>query len=114
MLQVIEGKSKTAGPGHVELVRFELPGGRSLGPIARSQYSIQRLDSAPGMAKLLIEETEEGAAARGNRVERLPPKDVKSMNLSFDWLHIYLPFCLRKIDRVTFGIMSTEQAALLN
>ena len=28
------------------------------------------------------------------------------LNLAHDWLHIYLPHALKKIDRVTFGIMS--------
>ena len=74
----------------------------------RSEYVATVLHSANGRVRIALTETQKGARGRGDRVERLPPKDVKSMNLSFDWLHIYLPFGLRKIDRVTFGIMSAS------
>eukprot|EP00967_Tisochrysis_lutea_P089067 scaffold126661_cov28-Tisochrysis_lutea.AAC.3 len=30
------------------------------------------------------------------------------INLAHDWLHIYLPHALKKIDRVSFGIMSDD------
>ena len=30
------------------------------------------------------------------------------LNLTHDWLRAYVPHCLAKIDRVTFGIMNKE------
>jgi hypothetical protein len=36
---------------------------------------------------------------------------MKMLNLAHDWLRAYAPHCLAKIDRVTFGIMSKNDAA---
>lgn len=33
---------------------------------------------------------------------------MKMLNLTHDWLRAYVPHCLAKIDRVTFGIMNKE------
>ncbi|CAJ1419897.1 unnamed protein product [Effrenium voratum] len=81
-------------------------------PVARSSYLATRLEPLEkGNVRLVLEETQAGADVRGQRVERLPAKDAKSMNLSWDWLQVFLPFSLQKIDRVTFGIMSSEQVS---
>jgi len=87
----------------------ELP----FGVLPRSEYKVERLTATGGAGniRLAMEETKEGAAKRESRVERLAPKDLKSMNLCFDWLQVFLPYSLQKIDRVTFGIMSAEQVA---
>lgn len=39
----------------------------------------------------------------------LDAKAFKMLNLATDWLHIYLPHCLSKIDRVSFGILSMSE-----
>ena len=44
----------------------------------------------------------------GKLAQQLSRYDLKLLNLAHDWLHVYLPHVLRKIDRVTFGIMSEE------
>eukprot|EP00966_Prymnesium_polylepis_P014927 344944-Prymnesium_polylepis.1 len=36
----------------------------------------------------------------------LSDHDMKLLNLAHDWINIYLVHNLRKIDRVTFGLMS--------
>ncbi|CAE7661481.1 unnamed protein product [Symbiodinium pilosum] len=43
------------------------------------------------------------------RVEMLPKRDVQMLNLSADWLSIFLPHVLQKINRVTYGIMTDSQ-----
>ncbi|CAJ1371061.1 unnamed protein product, partial [Effrenium voratum] len=43
------------------------------------------------------------------RVEMLPKRDVQMLNLSADWLSIFLPHVLQKINRVTYGIMTDAQ-----
>ncbi|OLQ09225.1 hypothetical protein AK812_SmicGene7191 [Symbiodinium microadriaticum] len=77
----------------------------------------------PGNVRVLFEETEEGATMRGERVEKLPAKELGLATGSLKTIvvivtraeillaQIYLPFSLQKIDRVTFGIMSSEQVA---
>ncbi|CAK9085547.1 Uncharacterized protein (Fragment) [Durusdinium trenchii] len=111
--EVLKGAVGTkAGPHRLELPRPDIGGAVSFEPVARSDYVATRVEAtSSGQVRVLLEETEEGARQRGERVERLPAKDAKSMNLSWDWLQVYLPFSLQKIDRVTFGIMSSEQVA---
>ena len=44
----------------------------------------------------------------------LDVKTFKLLNLAKEWLRTYLPFCLQKIDRVSFGLLSaTEYQRLL-
>ena len=39
---------------------------------------------------------------------KLTGEYVKMMNLTFEWLSSFLPFCLQKINRVSFGLLSPE------
>ncbi|KAJ9441712.1 putative nucleoredoxin 1-2 [Diplonema papillatum] len=49
----------------------------------------------------------EKRAAMKEHVEATVPKyDIMLLNLGHDWLHAFLPHCLQKIDRVSFGIMT--------
>ncbi|CAK9118524.1 unnamed protein product [Durusdinium trenchii] len=58
-------------------------GAVSFEPVARSDYVATRVEAtSSGQVRVLLEETEEGARQRGERVERLPAKDAKSMNLT--------------------------------
>ena len=41
----------------------------------------------------------------------LGTKQMKLLNLAHDWLRSYLPHCLQKIDRVSFGIMNERDKA---
>eukprot|EP00756_Hemistasia_phaeocysticola_P010307 Hpha_TRINITY_DN15008_c2_g11::TRINITY_DN15008_c2_g11_i1::g.123864::m.123864 len=43
--------------------------------------------------------------ARGDEVSG---EDIQMLNLGHEWLHAFLPHILRKVDRVTFGIMTNE------
>lgn len=36
---------------------------------------------------------------------------MKMLNLSHDWLSSLLPFCLAKIDRVSFGLLTPADLA---
>jgi hypothetical protein len=46
--------------------------------------------------------------ALAHDVNSLAPKFKKMLNLSRDWLRSFLPHVLKKIDRVSFGILSKE------
>lgn len=37
------------------------------------------------------------------------PTHKKLMNLSHDWLRTFLPHCLSKVDRVSFGLLTSEE-----
>jgi hypothetical protein len=39
--------------------------------------------------------------------------NIKMLNLTHDWLEVYLPHSLKKIDRVTFGRARFPTASLL-
>jgi len=41
--------------------------------------------------------------------ETLDSKAFKLLNLTKEWLRTYLPFTLQKIDRVSFGLLSTDE-----
>merc|ERR1719502_1703061 len=43
----------------------------------------------------------------------LTAKAFKLLNLSAEWLRTYLPHCLAKIDRVSFGLLSMAEYARL-
>ena len=62
---------------------------------------------------MLTKETPAGHQARMARVQRLPAKDLQALNLAHDWLNVFLPHCLAKIDRVTFGVMTDNQVRSL-
>eukprot|EP00397_Hematodinium_sp_SG-2012_P000007 GEMP01000007.1.p1 GENE.GEMP01000007.1~~GEMP01000007.1.p1 ORF type:complete len:5820 (+),score=1409.10 GEMP01000007.1:169-17628(+) len=40
------------------------------------------------------------------KVSMLTASDKKMLNLSYDWLFTYLPHCLSKVNRVTFGLLN--------
>ncbi|MAT98943.1 MAG: hypothetical protein CL608_17505, partial [Anaerolineaceae bacterium] len=44
---------------------------------------------------------------------RLDTKSFKLLNLAKEWLRTFLPFTLQKIDRVSFGLLSTAEYARL-
>ena len=46
---------------------------------------------------------------RGN----IDSKSFQLLNLCSDWLRVYLPHVLQKIDRVSFGLLSVEEHARL-
>ena len=39
------------------------------------------------------------------------PTHKKLLNLTHDWLRTYLPHCLSKVNRVSFGLLSSEECA---
>ena len=47
-------------------------------------------------------------AAKLNDARRVDPKHVRMLTLAREWLQSYLPHCLMKINRVSFGIFSAE------
>ena len=42
-------------------------------------------------------------------LDQLPASAWKMLNLATDWLNVYLPFCLQKVNRVTFGMLTKEE-----
>ena len=40
---------------------------------------------------------------------KVDQKGFKLLNLTAEWLRTYLPHCLQKIDRVSFGLLSIEE-----
>ena len=51
---------------------------------------------------------DERQALRAEIAQNLKESQIKMLNLGHEWLTSYLPHTLRKIDRVTFGIMTKE------
>ena len=49
------------------------------------------------------------AVAVGIREDLLADEVMKLLNLAHDWLHSFLPFCLGKIDRVSFGLLNDSE-----
>ena len=49
-------------------------------------------------------ESDQGLADLTTR--KVSPKHTRMLNLSRDWLRSYLPHCLQKIDRVSFGLLN--------
>lgn len=47
-------------------------------------------------------------AAKLNNPVRVEPKHVQMMTLAREWISSYLPHCLMKINRVSFGVLSAE------
>jgi thiol-disulfide isomerase/thioredoxin len=39
------------------------------------------------------------------------PEQIKYLNLTHDWLRTFLPHCMQKVNRVSFGLLSTEECA---
>jgi hypothetical protein len=37
------------------------------------------------------------------------PEHIKFLNLTHDWLRTFLPHCLQKVNRVSFGLLSSEE-----
>ncbi|CAK9023700.1 unnamed protein product [Durusdinium trenchii] len=74
-----------------------------------SEYKVSFVSSSDGSKTLRFRETPAALQKRLERVDRLPTKDIQTLNLGGEWLATFLPHCLQKIDRVTFGIMTDEQ-----
>jgi hypothetical protein len=51
----------------------------------------------------------ERARAAGIREDMLKDEVMKLLNLSYDWLHSFLPFVLGKINRVSFGLLTDDE-----
>ena len=47
------------------------------------------------------------------QVKLLSDEHTKLLNLGHDWLNSYLPFCLQKINRVSFGLLHPADIELL-
>ena len=43
------------------------------------------------------------------KLAELGPKAWQVINLSFDWLHTFMPHCMKKVNRITFGLMTDEE-----
>ena len=39
------------------------------------------------------------------------PEQIKFLNLTYDWLRTFLPHCMAKVNRVSFGLLSTTECA---
>ncbi|CAK0867309.1 unnamed protein product [Prorocentrum cordatum] len=79
------------------------------GYTTRTSYAAAIKASSGDSVSVELIETPQGLQQRLERVDRLPAKDVQTLNLGAEWLSTFLPHCLQKIDRVTFGIMTDDQ-----
>ena len=73
-------------------------------------------DKAFELYQLSLESRAEGGADDGDGAgggagesRRLNTKALKLLNIAGDWLRTYLPHTLQKIDRVSFGLLSTDE-----
>ena len=48
-------------------------------------------------------------AQKSELQQKLQPHEWKLLNLTADWIHIFLPHCLKKVDRVTFGLLRQSE-----
>eukprot|EP00930_Biecheleria_cincta_P027556 TRINITY_DN19334_c0_g1_i1.p1 TRINITY_DN19334_c0_g1~~TRINITY_DN19334_c0_g1_i1.p1 ORF type:complete len:4939 (-),score=993.22 TRINITY_DN19334_c0_g1_i1:298-13221(-) len=86
----------------------EVPKGKR-GLALGSEYRAKVVRKEGSQVAVRFVESQAGLQARLARVDRLPGKDVQTLNLGGEWLATFLPHCLQKIDRVTFGIMTDDQ-----
>ena len=59
----------------------------------------------------VAEEAMEEQSKRKDPIDQLSSNEKKMFNLGRDWCTVYLPHVLKKIDRVSFGIMTEEDRA---
>ena len=51
----------------------------------------------------------ERTALSAELMSRVMPEHQKLLNLAHDWLHTFLPHCLKKINRVSFGLLTEAE-----
>ncbi|CAJ1411091.1 unnamed protein product [Effrenium voratum] len=71
----------------------------------------KRSEVAHGHGEQLPDARLRSASGKGRGEEAfkdLPAAEMKMLNLAHAWLSLLLPHCLAKIDRVSFGIMTSE------
>ena len=51
----------------------------------------------------------ERTALSAELMSRVMPEHQKLLNLAHDWLHTFLPHCLKKINRVSFGLLTEKE-----
>ena len=83
-------------------------GGGELDAAKPDETSIQALFGGGADTK---EDTKEAALHKlyEKAMCKLDAKAFKMLNCATDWLHIFLPHCLAKIDRVSFGLLSQSE-----
>ncbi len=40
---------------------------------------------------------------------KVPAHQKKLLNLAHDWLHTFLPHCMKKVNRVSFGLLNDQE-----
>lgn len=40
---------------------------------------------------------------------KVPVHQKKLLNLAHDWLHTFLPHCMKKVNRVSFGLLNDQE-----
>ncbi|CAJ1357239.1 unnamed protein product [Effrenium voratum] len=68
----------------------------------------QKLRTATVSSYLMRGSDQPAAKEEEEAFKDLPAAEMKMLNLAHAWLSLLLPHCLAKIDRVSFGIMTSE------
>ena len=80
--------------------------------------AMRRRDAPSGLADITSQQIEEylvhgpfgSSAATTLCVRRtLSPRGAKLLNLGHDWIETFLPHCMRKIDRVSYGLFTQAE-----
>lgn len=100
LLEALFGSSKEAEIQHMGFFDPQQIPKERRGFAAPTEYTAT-LEAKDQVFCVMLRETEAGLSKRMARIERLPAKDIQSLNLGADWLATFLPHCLQKIDRVT-------------
>ena len=100
VLRFFTRRHKIMGAGVTDSKRTEDSGVDSIDDLTSEQLR-QYLLRIPG----------EDEELEAHVTSRLAPDSVAMLNLGHDWLRSFLPHCLSKINRVSFGLLSALQVS---
>lgn len=72
---------------------------------------LRRKVAVPGAAEPAVSRSAsktDKAAPRNNARPKLSLQHMQLLNIAAEWLRVFLPHCLQKIHRVTFGLLSPD------
>ena len=111
------------GGGDFELDQPTMTGARSLFllslglsdlPLHHLARSTEHLDQQVAAMRHALEQQRshvERVCLAARVMANVPIQHKKMLNLTHDWLHVFLPHCMKKVNRVSFGLLSDQECA---
>lgn len=111
------------GGGDFQLDQPKMTGARSLFllSIDVAELPLHHVARAPEHINQQVAAMRHALEQQRSHVERVclaarvmanvPIQHKKMLNLTHDWLHVFLPHCMKKVNRVSFGLLSDQECA---